>query len=212
MKASLLFPSLVLACAALAAPTLWAEQNPPHPAAAASGAQAASAEMPSIEAIARFAAAGDPVAQNNLGFYYAFGKNVPQNYQEALKWLTASASKGFAPAEVNLAVLYEKGWAGKVDLARAARWYLAAAEQGEPTAQSKLGNLYRSGRGVARDDVAAAEWFRKAAEQGNAAAENNLGAMYHHGIRASRATMPWRSSGTGKPRIRGLWKRRAIWA
>ena len=161
MKACFFSASLALACLALAAPALQSrladgpraakQQQQPNashgfkqPAVELASVQQLSGNAlnqnpPNFDALIKIAAAGDPVAQNNLGFYYAFGKGVPQNYREALKWLAAAASQGFAPAEVNLAVLYEKGWTGKVDLEKAMHWYLAAAEQGDATAQCKTG-------------------------------------------------------------------------
>ena len=213
MKSRSLSALLAFASLALAAPALLNAQHA-HLSALEAVPQDSKDQpqsAPSVDAILKLAAAGNPIAQNNLGFYYAFGKGVPQSYPQALKWLSAAASAGFAPAEVNLAVLYEKGWTGKVDVEQAMRWYRDAAEQGNPSAQCKLGNFYHYAHGVPRNDAVAAEWYRKAAEQGNAAAETTS-ARCTSTAQASRKTMQRPSIGIAKPRLRASPKPRATWA
>ena len=159
MNRSYLSASFAIVLLALTATALRAEENKailPQPAGTVPqvgdktpNAQPIS-QMPLAERISR-AEAGDPAAQNSLGYNYAFGIGVQHDDEEALKWLTAAASSGFAPAQVNLAYLYEKGRAGKVDLTQAFRWYRAAAEQGDAAAQYKFGNMYELALGVKRD-------------------------------------------------------------
>ncbi|GAB7221611.1 hypothetical protein VoSk93_08230 [Vibrio owensii] len=52
---------------------------------------------------------GDADAQFNLGVIYYRGKGVPQNYQEAAKWLRKAAEQGDARSQYNLGVMFYKG-------------------------------------------------------------------------------------------------------
>ena len=49
---------------------------------------------------------GDTDAQYNLGIMYDEGQGVPQDYQEAVKWMTLAANQGKAEAQKNLGILY----------------------------------------------------------------------------------------------------------
>jgi TPR repeat protein len=102
------------------------------PTASLTGSDASIATNENIGDLQQKAAAGDVLAQNNLGFAYAFGRGIEQNFQQAARWFTLSASAGFAPAQVNLGALYERGWAESRDMSMAIRWYRAAADLGEP--------------------------------------------------------------------------------
>ena len=187
MRGIVLSASLAFTALAVASPNLPGEQHraqfaADQPSVAPIAAEPSGVQQPqSLQDRIGSAQAGDMVAQNNLGYDYAFGNGIPQSRKDAVKWLTAAASTGFVPAEVNLGLLYEKGWAGKVDLAEAARWLRVAAEQGDALTECKLGNIYEFARGVPQDYTQAAEWYRKAALQGPAAAPNHLGSLYPHG-------------------------------
>jgi len=52
---------------------------------------------------------GNALAQNYLGVMYALGQDVPQDYQEALRWFRKSAEHGEALAQFNLGLMYAKG-------------------------------------------------------------------------------------------------------
>jgi len=110
---------------------------------------------------------GDAGAQYNLGFRYYFGKIVPEDYAEALKWFRKAAEQGYAKAQFSLGFLYEHGHGVLEDDAEAFKWYRKAAEQGYANAQYNLGNMYNKGRGVPKNKAEALKWWRKAAEQGH---------------------------------------------
>src|ERR1019366_4935989 len=59
-----------------------------------------------IEEIRRAAEAGDLLGENNLAFAYTFGKGVELNYEEAARWYSMAASRGYAPSQFNLGALY----------------------------------------------------------------------------------------------------------
>jgi hypothetical protein len=127
------------------------------------------------------AAKGNAAAQSILGFMYANGQGVPQDYNKAEKWYRKAAAQGDADAQTFLGIMYGKGQGVPQDYGKAAEWYRKAAEQGFADAQSNLGMMYANGQGVPQDDKEAAAWYRKAAEQGNAPAQFNLGVMYANG-------------------------------
>jgi len=124
---------------------------------------------------------GDAPSQFYLGGMYAFGRGVPQNEAEAVRWFRAAAEQGDAGAQFFLGVMYEDGRGVLRNEAEAVRWYRAAAEQGNAAAQYNLGVMYAFGRGVAKNDAEAVRWFRAAAEQGNPSAQFDLGVMYANG-------------------------------
>jgi TPR repeat protein len=113
---------------------------------------------------------------------YFQGQEIPQDYKEAVKWLTKAAEQGNAEAQFNLGVMYAKGEGVPQDDKEAAKWYTKAAEQGDAEAQYNLGRrMYYEGKGVTQDYKEAAKWLTKAAEQGNASAQFDLGGMYLRG-------------------------------
>jgi TPR repeat protein len=120
-----------------------------------------------IPVFQQLANAGDAIAQCNLGWCYANGKGVPQDYGKAEEWYCKAAEQGNVYAQSNLGACYETGKGVLQDNAKAVEWYRKAAEQGNAIAQNSMGLCYANGRGVPHDAVKAAEWYRKAAEQGN---------------------------------------------
>ena len=138
------------------------------------------------------AEAGDPRVQWALGHYYAEGKGVPADPNEALKWYRKAADQGYARAKSSIGSCYENGLGVPKNEIEAVKWYRQAAEQGDLTAMSKMGLCYKNGVGVAQDEVEAATWFRKATEQranlerksaesGSAEAQYQMGARYYKG-------------------------------
>lgn len=124
---------------------------------------------------------GDLNAQFYLGKAYAKGKDVPQDYKEAVKWYRKAAEQGNASAQNNLGFAYAKGKGVPQDYKEAVKWYRKAAEQGEASAQYNLGLAYAKGDGIQQDYKGAVKWYRKAAEQGHSDAQWNLGYAYYHG-------------------------------
>lgn len=48
---------------------------------------------------------GDPIAQNNLGYFYNHGMGVPEDYAQARYWYEKSAQQGFVEAQFHLTEL-----------------------------------------------------------------------------------------------------------
>lgn len=55
------------------------------------------------------AAVGNAQAQTYLGFMYANGKGVPQNYVVAAGWYRCASQQGVAGAQYMLGLMYDKG-------------------------------------------------------------------------------------------------------
>ena len=116
-----------------------------------------------------------------LGCLYKEGKNVTQNYKQAVEWYCKAAEQGHPQAQCDLGLCYEFGEGVDEDLQRAAELYLMAAKQRYDVAQCNLGYMYESGRGVEQSWEQAVMWYSKAAEQGHPRAQCNLGCCYEFG-------------------------------
>ena len=77
------------------------------------------------------AADGDARAQSYLGFMYAHGQGVPQNYMVSAGWYRCAADQGFANAQYMLGLMYDKGQGVPKDYVMAYTWLnLAVAGAG----------------------------------------------------------------------------------
>ena len=120
----------------------------------------------------RAAELGHVEAQCDLGNCYYGGKDVAQDYIEAVKWYRMAAEQGNVKAQDGLGECYYYGFGISKDYSEAVKWYRKAAEQGYASAQKTLGDMYYDGEGVPQDYVEAVKWYRKAAEQGNSSGQN----------------------------------------
>jgi TPR repeat protein len=84
-------------------------------------------------------------AMFSLGFMYANGQGVPQNYSDAARWFREAADRGGVRAQYALGELYQSGLGVPQDDAEALRWYSLAAQQGMQPAQEKLAAAAQAG-------------------------------------------------------------------
>jgi len=77
--------------------------------------------------VAAAAERGDARAQARLGFMYATGRDVPQNYALAAYWYRRGAEQGNAVAQHLLGLAYDKGFGVPADLVLAHMWLNLAA-------------------------------------------------------------------------------------
>ena len=99
-------------------------------------------------------------AQNNLGGMYEFGRGVPQDYGEAVRWYRLAADQGHASAQRNLGGMYADGRGVPQDDVAAHMWANLAAAQGDETARKLrdyLSERMSSGQ-IAAAQRAAREW------------------------------------------------------
>ena len=123
----------------------------------------------------------DAQSQFEIGWMYANGDGLEQDFKEAAKWYQKAADQGDADAQYNLGLMYDNGQGVGQDFKEAAKWYQKAADQGDAYPQFHLGWMYANGQGVEQDFKEAFKWYQKAADQGVAMAQSNLGAMYDRG-------------------------------
>lgn len=132
----------------------------------------------SIEDIDRHVAA-QAALEKGMACYE--GKNVPQDYEQAVIHFREAAEYGLAEAQFLMGWCYQFGEGLTPNSQQAVFWYCKAGEQGYADAQTALGNCYNIGLGVAQDHEQAATWYCKAAEQGHEYAQYNLGYFYEFG-------------------------------
>jgi localization factor PodJL len=156
-----------------------------------SGKKVASAQVPQGENLPELIAGpklrsaalkGDATAAYEIGVRYAEGKGVPQNLDEAAKWIDRASQAGIIPATFRLGTFYEKGLGVKKDTDLARRYYTQAAERGNAKAMHNLAVLDADGGGKGANYKSASAWFRKAADRGVADSQFNLGILYARGI------------------------------
>ena len=117
--------------------------------------------------ILKAAEAGNPDAQNQIGYMYEAGDGVKKSDAEAGKWYQAGAAQGHARCEFALGSLYEAGRGVKENWDEAARWYQRSAMQDNEYGMYALGRAYQYGIGVPLDLNTAITWYDKAAANGS---------------------------------------------
>jgi hypothetical protein len=121
---------------------------------------------------------GDANCMQGLGYFYAEGLGVRQDYGQAQIWYQRSADHGRKDALYNIALLYWRGGPGMPrDVPEAVRRLRQAADAGFATAAVMIGRIYRDGDGVHQDTAEAMRWLKKAADQGNVEATAELRRM-----------------------------------
>jgi uncharacterized protein len=70
---------------------------------------------------------GDARAQTALGFMYATGRGVPQNFERAVDWYRRAADQGDPTAQYLLGLMYDKGQGVPQDWILAHKWLILAA-------------------------------------------------------------------------------------
>lgn len=77
----------------------------------------------------RLAKLGDIRAEAQLGWMYATGRGVPQNYYEAAQWYYLAAQRGHGGAQFELGLMYNKGEGVRRDFVLAYLWLNLSASQ-----------------------------------------------------------------------------------
>lgn len=100
--------------------------------------------------------------QNGLGYCYARGIVVDQDFDKAAYWFKAAAKQGFGIAKFNLANCYYLGKGMRQDFPLADYWYSKAAEDGVKLAQ-EMKTYVNSGYPKAIEDKRNVERWKKIA-------------------------------------------------
>jgi len=117
---------------------------------------------------------GHVLAMGQVGFAYANGVGVNQNYGLAVDWYNEAIKHGNANAMNNLGVLYDKGLGVPRDAYMAATLYQQAADAGDAAGMFDLAWAYQYGNGLKRDVEQAKLWYGKAKAAGYQEAKNKL--------------------------------------
>jgi uncharacterized protein len=103
---------------------------------------------------------GNPRAQAMLGFMYANGRGVPQNYVVAVHWYVGAAEQGDPTAQYLLGLMYDKGQGVPRDDTLAHMWLnLAAAHAGPRERESYLRIRDAVATKMSAVQIANAQWL-----------------------------------------------------
>src|SRR3990167_2134483 len=105
----------------------------------------------------------DLVAQFELASRFNYGRGIPKNTGEALRWLRRAGNAGQEDAARLLAVKLYNGYDVIADFGEAMKWARLLAEKGDLPAQLMLASMYANGEGTGRDLVQAYTWYAIAA-------------------------------------------------
>jgi TPR repeat protein len=133
---------------------------------------------------------GNAEAQNDLGTAYLFGRGVPKDYEEAVKWYRKAAEQEFVIAQFHLGLMYSNGNGvpeGYEDYEEAAKWYRKAAEQGLVHAQYNIGLYYNDGLGVIEDFAQSYAWLNIAVDNGHGKAKKAIKTVVRNMTRKQKA-------------------------
>lgn len=81
---------------------------------------------------------GYPLAECQVGYFYAQGLGVERDLDRALLWTRRAAEHGDRDGQFNLGCFYEEGTVLARDMEQAALWYQRAARQGHAEAAERL--------------------------------------------------------------------------
>ena len=81
---------------------------------------------------------GYPLAECQVGYFYAQGLGVERDLDRALLWTRRAAEHGDRDGQFNLGCFYEEGTALARSMEQAALWYQRAARQGHTEAAERL--------------------------------------------------------------------------
>lgn len=81
---------------------------------------------------------GYPLAECQVGYFYAQGLGVKRDLDKALLWTRRAAEHGDRDGQFNLGCFYEEGTVLARDMEQAALWYQRAAHQGHAEAAERL--------------------------------------------------------------------------
>lgn len=122
----------------------------------------------------RAAAAGDPEAQKQIGYFYQIGLGVPQDSARAFHWYQLAAAGGLLSAKVNLGVAYIWGAGVARNVELGMKLFREAAEKGSGLGACYLGDVYISGMNGPTDKATAEQWYEKGVKLHEPRAEFDL--------------------------------------
>ncbi len=104
---------------------------------------------------------GNLYTMTYIGYYYAEGKGVEKNLEQAQKWYTIPAERKIRTAMNNLGMLHYDA----KKYSEAKKWFEKAAMKDDGNSICSLGVMYYSGLGVQQDYDQSLSWFEKALDK-----------------------------------------------
>lgn len=129
---------------------------------------------------------GDPVAEQEVGLRYLFGRDFPADTLKAAFWIKKAADQSLLTARYNLAILTNNGWGVEWNPFEAYKLFLAAASGEMMEAQYMVGLLIVDDLVVPRNWNTAYEYLSKSAAQGYEPAKEVLAEFAKRGIRVGK--------------------------
>lgn len=169
-----------------------------------------------LAVITKKATGGDAIAQNTLGLWYYTGKNVKQDYNEAINWWGKSAIQNNADAIGNMAMCFQLGHGAKADSITAMNLYKKALKLGnkdiikQHTLIEKntgslfscrlLYNCYSHGIGTKKNLPLASHYLERLSKAGDEEMQFNLALQLYNAKQMNEAAK-WfkKSAAKGKP-------------
>jgi TPR repeat protein len=136
---------------------------------------------------------GDLASQMKLAEMYTYGKGVPQDKREGVKWYRVAAERGEKEAQFWLGMSYYEGTGVPKNDGESLRWLLRSANAGFRLAQSILGETYEEGDGAPKDLTEAYKWYLLA---------NANGGMSHSSVTKLEAILSPSQRADGQRRAR----------
>ena len=118
-------------------------------------------EETELERTKRLAEGGDKVAQNDLGLMYEYGRGVPEDDKEAVKWYRLAAEQGYARAQHNLGFMYYTGKGVPEDWVHAYAWFNIAIANGHEDAKKLRDELELTPEQVAKAQALSTEIYNR---------------------------------------------------
>lgn len=129
---------------------------------------------------------GDPVAEQEVGLRYLFGRDFPADTEKAAFWIKKAADKSLLTAKYNFAILTNNGWGVDWNPFEAYRLFLAAGKAAMMEAQYMVGLTYVDDLVVPRNWDTAYEYLSLSATQGFKPAKEVLDEFAKRGIHINK--------------------------
>lgn len=125
-----------------------------------------SIDDPQVSRLREDARRGDTGAQFLLGFLYANGQGLKQDYRNAVRWYTQAAERGHIEAQISLGMMFSEGQGVDRDIRQAIRWYEMAAARGNCDVLMILAEVFAGSGGQSGNLEESYKWMLLAEANG----------------------------------------------
>ena len=129
---------------------------------------------------------GYPYDYYNYGYLMYRSALVPQDYEEAFRYVTMASEAGWTDADYLLGQMYRDGKGVERSVEKAEALFVKAAEAGHQRAMTLLTDMYGEGKYVQRDPEKAFRFCMMAAQSGNLKSQYMVANMLAEGLGTER--------------------------